>query len=436
MTVTVADPKERTKQMLWIQAPADTTAVSPFGTAVNWLAAHPITATALAVVALSLVAYLADVITRRRVMKLVSLVVKRSQSRWDDVLHEYRVFERLSHVIPGIVVYFGVQLVPGVSETVIDNVQSLAAAVMVAVVVLTVGGFLSAANDIYQTYEVARTRPIKGYLQVIKIVVYVLGGVVALATLMQKNPLVFVGGIGAMTAIIMLVFKDTILSLVASVQIASNDMIRVGDWVEMPKFNTDGDVIDIALHTVKIQNFDNTITTVPTSKFIEESFKNWRGMSESGARRIKRSLFIDKSTIRFLEADEVERFRRFTLLESYIDKKRAELEAHNESVGERGEVNKRRLTNIGTLRAYIVNYLRSHPKIHQARTLLVRQLAPTPDGLPLELYVFCNDTAWVAYEGIQSDIFDHILAMVPEFDLRLFQHPTGADFMELRGRAE
>ena len=250
---------------------------------------------------------------------------------------------------------------------------------------------------------------------------------------MDQNPLIFVSGIGAMTAVLMLVFKDTILSLVASVQIASNDMVRLGDWVEMPKLNADGDVIDIALHTVKIRNFDNTITTVPTSKFIDESFKNWRGMSESGARRIKRSIYIDKSTIRFLTDEEVNRFKRFKLLEDYVEKKQEEIRAFNESLGGSGEdVNWRRMTNIGTLRAYIVNYLRNHPKIDQSRTLLVRQLAPTPHGLPIELYVFSNDTKWVAYEGIQADIFDHIIALLPEFGLRLFQHPTGADWIASR----
>ena len=263
--------------MFQIQAPPDTTAaVGPIDIALNWLAAHPTAATALTAVAVVLVAYLADVIARRRLLKLVLLVIKRSRYRWDDVLLQHRVFERLSHVVPAIVVYFGVQLVPGASGGVVQGVQSVAAGFMVMVVVFAVGGFLSAVNDIYQEYPVAKSRPIKGYLQVIKIVVYVLGGVVVLATLMNKNPLIFVSGIGAMTAIVMLVFKDTILSLVASVQIASNDMIRVGDWIEMPKFDADGDVIDVALHTVKIQNFDNTITTIPTSKFIEESFRNWR----------------------------------------------------------------------------------------------------------------------------------------------------------------
>lgn len=419
--------------MLQIQAPADTTGVAALDAALNWLGAHPVTGTVLGVVAVLFVAYLADVVTRRRVLKLVSLLIKRSQCDWDDVLQEHRVFERLSHLIPGIVVYFGVQLVPGLAADVETFVQRLAAAFIVAVVALTIGAFLSAANDIYRQFEISKSRPIKGYLQVIKIVVYVLGTVVVVATLMDQNPLIFVSGIGAMTAVLMLVFKDTILSLVASVQIASNDMVRLGDWVEMPKLNADGDVIDIALHTVKIRNFDNTITTVPTSKFIDESFKNWRGMSESGARRIKRSIYIDKSTIRFLTDEEVNRFKRFKLLEDYVEKKQEEIRAFNESLGGSGEdVNWRRMTNIGTLRAYIVNYLRNHPKIDQSRTLLVRQLAPTPHGLPIELYVFCNDTRWVAYEGVQADIFDHIIALLPEFGLRLFQHPTGADWIASR----
>ncbi len=415
--------------MLLIQAPADTTGVGALDVALNWLGTHPVAGTVLGVVAVLLVAYLADVVTRQRVLKLVSLLIKRSQYHWDDVLQEHRVFERLSHVVPGIVVYFGVQFVPGLAADVETFVQRLAAAFIVAVAALTIGAFLSATNEIYRQFEISKTRPIKGYLQVIKIVVYVLGTVVVVATLMDQNPLIFVSGIGAMTAVLMLVFKDTILSLVASVQIASNDMVRVGDWVEMPKFNADGDVIDIALHTVKIRNFDNTITTVPTSKFIDESFRNWRGMSESGARRIKRSIYIDKSSIRFLTDEEVSRFKRFMLLKDYVEKKQEELRAFNKSVGGSGEeVNWRRMTNIGTLRAYIVNYLRNHPKIDQSRTLLVRQLAPTPHGLPIELYVFSNDTNWVAYEGIQADIFDHIIALLPEFGLRLFQHPTGADW--------
>jgi miniconductance mechanosensitive channel len=258
---------------------------------------------------------------------------------------------------------------------------------------------------------------------------FVLGAVVILATLMNRSPLIFLSGIGAMTAVLLLVFKDTLLSLVASVQLTSNDMVRMGDWIEMPKYHADGDVIDMALHTVKIQNWDKTITTVPTSKFIEDSFKNWRGMSDSGGRRIKRSVAIDQGTIRFLTDTEIERLKGFVLLREYVQRKEDELAAYNLSIGEDvGTVNRRRLTNVGTFRTYVVEYLRHHHKIHQDRTLLVRQLAPGPHGLPIEIYAFANDTAWVAYEDIQSDIFDHIIAILPEFGLRLFQHPTGEDF--------
>ena len=412
-----------------VQAPPDTTQTGAFSAAAEWLGANATVATILGLIALMLVAYLADVVAKRRILALVSLIVRRTDFSWDDTLHKHRVFERLGHLVPGILMYFGIRLVPGISPTVEAFVQHVVAAFMVAVTVLVIGAFLNAVSEFYERFELAKHRPIKGYLQVAKIAVYTLGAVVVLATLMNRSPLIFLSGIGAMTAVLMLVFKDTLLSLVASIQLTSNDMVRVGDWIEMPKYNADGDVVDIALHTVKIQNWDNTITTVPTSKFIEDSFKNWRGMSESGARRIKRSIWIDKSTVRFLSDEEIDRFRRFALLKEYIDTKGNELKEHNELIGgDAGDVNLRRLTNFGTLRAYVLNYLKSHPKIHQGKTLLVRQLAPTPHGLPLEIYAFTNDTAWSVYESIQADIFDHIIALVPEFGLRLFQNPTGADF--------
>ena len=228
-----------------------------------------------------------------------------------------------------------------------------------------------------------------------------------------------------------MVFRDTILSFVASLQIASNDMVRVGDWIEMPQFGADGDVVDIALHTVKVQNWDKTITTIPTHRLISDSFKNWRAMSESGGRRIKRALHLDMSSIRFLGDADIERFGKFVLLKDYISEKKAELEEYNKSVtdGDPNLVaNARRLTNIGTFRMYVVQYLKANPKIHDNMTFLIRQLSPTANGLPLEIYVFSNDVNWVAYEGIQSDIFDHLLAIVPEFGLRVFQQPTGQDF--------
>jgi miniconductance mechanosensitive channel len=304
---------------------------------------------------------------------------------------------------------------------------------MILAVVLSVGSVLTAANAIYSTRPEHKERPIKGYLQVVKILLYVAACVVIVATLMDRSPWLFLSGIGAMTAVLLLIFKDTILSLVASIQLTSNEMVRVGDWIEMPQLGADGDVIDVALHTVKVQNWDKTITTIPTHKLISESFKNWRGMSDSGGRRIKRSLFLDLNTIRFLEAEEIERFGRFALLKDYIGEKREELAEFNQQPGRDLSLraDTRQLTNVGTLRAYIVNYLRAHPSIRQDMTLIVRQRDPGPNGLPLEIYTFTNDTRWAAYEDIQSDIFDHILAIVPEFGLRVFQTPSGHDFAQL-----
>jgi miniconductance mechanosensitive channel len=301
---------------------------------------------------------------------------------------------------------------------------------MVLIGLLAAGAFLSAVNDIYQMRPASRDRPIKGYVQVVKIVLYVVGGVVILATLMGRSPLLYVSGIGALTAVLLLIFRDTILSFVASIQLGSYDLVRVGDWIEVPQYGADGDVVDIALHTVKVQNWDKTITTIPTHRLIDGSFKNWRSMPESGGRRIKRAVHIDMNTVRFLDEGDVARFERFALLTDYIRDKRKALaaDAAARPAAEDLVVNARRLTNLGTFRAYVVQYLKQHPKVHKGLTLMVRQRDPTPDGLPLEVYAFSSDTDWVAYEGIQSDIFDHILAVAPEFGLRVFQHPTGRDF--------
>jgi miniconductance mechanosensitive channel len=398
----------------------------------SWLQAHPITQTALALVALVLVAYLADIIARRRVLALVNRLIRRTTFGWDDALHHHKVFERLAHLTPAAVVYFGGVLVPGLPSDIQTLAQNVAAAFMLFIVVLTVGATLSAGNEIYEQFPIAKTRPIKGYLQVAKILTYALGGVVVVAALLDRSPFLFLSGIGAMTAVLLLVFKDTLLSLVASIQLTNTGLVRVGDWIEMPKYGADGDVIDIALHTVKVQNWDKTITSIPTHKLIEDSFKNWRGMSESGGRRIKRSIFLDKHTVRFLTEEEVGRFRRFTLLKDYVEEKQKELQEYNARIGATDDqVNLRRLTNIGTFRAYIVNYLKNHPQIHDGMTLLVRQLEPAPNGVPIQIYVFANETAWVAFEDIQSDIFDHFMAIVPEFGLRLFQNPSGDDLRRL-----
>jgi miniconductance mechanosensitive channel len=400
---------------------------------------YPLVETAAWVVGILLLAWLANNLTRRYILKVISRLVTQTKFTWDDVIFERKVFRRLAHIAPAIVFYYGAPMVPGIPEDFAQLVQRVSMGFMVLVVVLSVDGLLSALNDIYSTRPDAKSRPIKGYLQIVKIVLYIAAGILVISTLIGQNPVAILTGFGAMTAVLLLVFKDTILSLVASVQITQYDMIAVGDWIEMPKYGADGDVIDIALHTITIQNFDKTITTIPTHKFIEDSFKNWRGMSKSGGRRIKRALHLDAGTIRFLSEEEVDRFGRFELLRDYMREKRAQVDTYNaeklaaatEAAEEEegGEVipNTRRFTNVGTFRAYVVNYLRQHPMVNQGMTLLVRQLQSGPNGLPLEVYVFSNDTDWINYEGFQSDIFDHLLAMVPEFGLRVFQSPSGED---------
>jgi len=361
-------------------------------------------------------------------------VVARSAITWDDALVDARVFVRLALIAPALVVYYGVGFVPDLGDEVESLLQRVAVALMVAAIAMSISSFLSAVNDIYSQNPEYRHRPIKGYLQVGKIAIFLLSSLAIIATLLDRSPWLFLSGIGAMTAVLMLIFKDTILSLVASVQIASNDMIHIGDWIEMPQAGADGDVIDVALHTVKVQNWDKTISTIPTHKLISESFKNWRGMSRSGGRRIKRAINIDVNSIRFLSEQEIERIQGWGTMNEYIASKREELARFNSESGHDASVaaDSRRLTNIGTFRAYIVSYLRTHPKVHHhGYTLLVRQLQPGPQGLPIEIYCFSNDQDWVRYEGIQSDIFDHILAVVPEFGLRLYQEPAGADFDRL-----
>lgn len=418
---------------------ADTAAAGDRLSIVGWLVEPTLAAQATGLLLVALAAYVADKVAKQLLLTTVGRLVRGTSFRWDDVLHEYRVFQRLAHLAPAAAVYYGVKLLPSLPDAASSFVANVAAATMVMIGVLAAGSVLSAVNEIYATTPSFRGRPIKGYVQIAKIVLYILGAVVAVATLIGQSPLLFLSGIGAMTAVLLLLFRDTILSFVASLQMASYDLVRVGDWIEVPQYGADGDVIDIALHTIKVQNWDKTITTIPTHRLIDGSFKNWRGMSESGGRRIKRALYIDMNTIRFLDEADIERFENFALLRDYIRRKKTELAADAGAGRADPELvaNARRLTNIGTFRAYIVSYLRQHPKVHRGMTLMVRQRDPTPDGLPLEIYAFSNDTDWVMYEGIQSDIFDHMLAVAPEFGLRVFQHPSGRDFeAALRARAD
>lgn len=353
-----------------------------------------------------------------------------TSTHWDDEIVKSGVFTRIAHIAPAFVVYYGMNLFADIPEPLADGIRRIAVAVMITVGALGLSSFLRAAEAIYNSHPEYRERPIKGYLQVVSILIYLIAGLLVLAALMNRSPWIFVSGIGAMTAVLLLIFRDTILSFVASIQIASNDMIRVGDWIEVPEFGADGDVMEVALHTVKVQNWDMTITTIPTHRLITDSFKNWRGMSQSGGRRIKRSVAIDLQSVHFLTDEEIARFENWSLLREYIRGKREELAKANAAAGLGREVpaDLRRLTNLGTFRAWIWATLRSHPQIHQTgHTLLVRQLAAGSQGVPIEVYCFSNDTAWINYEDIQADLFDRILAMVPEFGLKVFQEPAGSD---------
>lgn len=342
-----------------------------------------------------------------------------------------RVISRLSNVVPSQVIASGITLIPDLPPGLVNVIIKLCIVWAVLTVSMAFSHALDAANDLYERRPEARNKPIKGYLQVAKIIIFVIAGLSIVATLAGVDLRYLVTGLGAATAVLMLIFQDTILSLVASVQISGDGRIRIGDWIEMPSQNADGDVIDIALHTVTVQNFDKTITTIPTKKLVTESFKNWRGMQEAGGRRIKRALFLDQHSVRFMEEQDLAFLGQFALLGDYLRGKQQELGQWNGRLREQGvaEVNSRRVTNLGTFRAYVERYLASHPGIHTDMTLLVRQLQPTTEGLPLELYCFTRSTAWGEYEAVQSDIFDHLLAILPAFGLRVFQASSDAMLM-------
>ena len=401
----------------------------------QWLTAFPVLAHVLKLTALLACAALLYTVVHRLLVTTARRAAARSTTIWDDALVGHGVFGRLAYAPPAVLVYYGAGVLPGLNETLVVLIERVSLALLFVVAARAAVGVLSALNDIYDRNPANRSRPIKGYLQVVKIALYLLAALLAVATLTDESPLLFLSGIGAMTAVLLLVFRDTILSLVASFQLSGNDMVQVGDWIEMPAYGADGDVIDVALHTVKVQNWDKTITTIPTHALIADSFKNWRGMSESGGRRIKRSLLIDLSTVRFLDEAEIDRLGCWALLRDYVAGKRDELHEWNAIDGRDPAINAdiRRLTNLGTLRAYIEAYLAAHPRIHQGMTLLVRQLQPTDRGVAIEIYCFTNTTEWNAYEGIQADIFDHLYALLPDLGLRAFQTPAGSDFARWTG---
>ncbi len=393
----------------------------------------------ITLVGLVLLALFANWLTKRLVVHPVERLIARTPLR-NEAGDVRALVTHLSNVVPAVIVLQGIAVIAGLAAEVVVVIQALARAFIVLTLARALSDLLELANDAYELKPEAAVRPIKGYIQIGKIGVLAAAALLIVAILIGQSPVILLSGLGAAAAVLMLVFRDTILSLVASIQLRSNDMVRVGDWIEMPQLNADGDVIDIALHTIKVQNFDKTVTSIPTAKLITDSFRNWRHMREWGGRRIKRALVLDQSTARFLTRAHWEDLRSFAILRPYMAAKDEELRVWNQlhADGEDGSepVNRRQPTNLGTFRAYVAAYLQAHPKVAEQGTLLVRQLDPTEKGLPLEVYCFTTTTDWGEYEAIQADIFDHLIAILPRFGLRLFQYPSGADLALSLGGAQ
>ncbi len=395
----------------------------------EWLKTNPLLFTLLKGVIIIIGAILVYLIIHKVVITLIKKAVKKTKTEFDDILLNEKFLSRFSFIFP---IFFLKQFTFFNSEidAIIDNVLE---AIIALFIILIINSLLDSFVEIVSKFEKFKDRPLKSYSQVIKIIISIIGAILIFGIITGQNFWSLFAGLGAISAVLLLVFKDTIIAFVASIQIATYDLVKVGDWIEIPSLGVDGDVMDMALHTIKVRNFDKTITTVPTNKLIEKSFKNWRGMQNTGARRIKRSIYIDVSSIKFLSTEMLSRFEKFQLITEYLDKKKMDIEKYNseKKIDNSEMVNGRRLTNIGTFREYLKVYLHSRSDINENLTFLVRQLQPGAEGLPIEIYVFANTTAWVKYEEIQADIFDHIMAVANEFELIVFQNPTGNDFNKL-----
>jgi miniconductance mechanosensitive channel len=378
----------------------------------------------------------AFIISKRILIPYLYKAFKKTSFSWDDLFADTRAFDNLAHIVPAI---FVLLMAPAIFEDfrhILPFVTKLSESYLIIVSMTVFFSILKVCEYGLSRHPAFSHKPLTSYFQLIRILLYIVSIILVLSVLLGKSPVYFLSAFGAMTAILLLVFKDTILGLVASVQMSSNDMVRVGDWVEMPKFNADGNVIDINLNTVKVQNWDKTITTIPTYYFITDSFKNWRGMQESGGRRIKRAIFIDSYSVKLVDPEMRERLKKYHLITDYIETRQREIEDYNKknNIDSSVLINGRRMTNLGVYRRYIENYLKTHPKIKQDVTIMVRQLATENKGIPLEIYCFTNTTAWLDYESIQSDIFDHLYSTAAFFDIQIFQEPGGKDFAALLNR--
>lgn len=399
-----------------------------------WMIENPILAIALKTAGVLLLAFILYFLTHKILIRYITKFVQKTKTDYDDILLNESILKKASYIIPVIVVsQFRI-----FNDTIESSIDSILTAVVTLIIILIINGFIDAFVELVQKFEKFQDRPLKSYAQVIKIILGIIGAILIFGILTGQDFWGLFAGLGAISAVLLLIFKDTILSFIASIQIASYDLVKIGDWIEVPKQGVDGDVMDLSLHTVKIRNFDKTITVLPTVTLIQDSFKNWRGMQETGGRRIKRAIYIDVSSIKFVDDNMFQKFEKIQLLKKYLEEKQKEVHDFNtqNNVNVSEMINGRRLTNVGTFREYLKVYLRQRSDVDDSLTFLVRQLPPGPEGLPIEIYIFANTTQWVKYEDIQSDIFDHIMAVVPEFELKVFQNPTGYDFKELKGNLE
>ncbi|ASJ98439.1 mechanosensitive ion channel family protein [Shewanella marisflavi] len=390
--------------------------------------------TGVMVFACLLIALIGYLVVKRGVVSTMNMVIQRSRVRWDDIFMKHGVLEKLAKLVPALILNILLPLALVEHPLLSSLADRLLDVAIVVLFVRAVFSMLDAGNEIADINLISRRLPIKSFVQLLKLFMFFVAIIISISVLAEQSPVYFLSGLGVATGLVMLVFKDTILGFVAGIQLAANRMVSPGDWIQMDKYGADGAVEEVSLTTVKVQNWDKTITMIPAYALVSDAFKNWRGMSESGGRRIKRAVNIDIDSIAFLNEEQLKRLGKINLLKDYLARKQAEIAEFNANIQD-GDmpVNSRHLTNVGTFRAYLLEYMRKHPKVHQEMTLLVRQLAPTTEGLPIEIYIFTNDTRWAVYEDIQADIFDHIYAILPQFNLRAFQAPTGADVRSLKG---
>ena len=381
-----------------------------------------------------LLAFVADAICRKVLLKVIARIVKQTKATWDDILFDHSVMVHLSRMVAPVIIYLCIPIAFA-GSTAMAFVQRLCLIYIIVTFLSFVNSFLKAAYTVYSEMESLRGRPLKGLLQTLQVLLWFIGGIVVVSVLIGQSPLTLLAGLGASAAILMLVFKDSIMGFVSGVQLSANDMLKVGDWITMPKYGANGYVIEVTLNTVKVRNFDNTITTIPPYLLVSDSFQNWRGMRESGGRRVKRSINIDMTSVRFCTPEMLEKYRKVNLLKDYIDQTEEVVRVYNEEnhIDNEVLVNGRRQTNLGVFRAYLTAYLKSLPVVNTELNCMVRHLQPTDHGLPVELYFFSNVKDWIPYEAVQADVFDHVLAVVPEFGLRIFQSPSGEDVRRFAG---